>query len=94
MAAALQPGDLMGQQLRIAAIPAIADQQHHSASTQYTPGPIVIKILQRGANARAAGPILDCQRNFFHGFVYVTVPQLASDARQTGAENKGFQRTL
>src|SRR5262245_63091356 len=58
MARSLEPRHLVAQQRRVAAIPAVADQQHHRAAPEHSPAPEEVELLERCADARAAGPIV------------------------------------
>ena len=60
VARTLQPRDLVAEQLRIAAIPAIADQQHHRPAPEHTPAPMVIEIFHN----------VIINRNYYNIIVY------------------------
>ncbi len=63
VAASLQTGHLMGEQLGFAAIPAITDHQDDGAATQHAPGPLEIELSDGRADPRPAGPIGNLRRD-------------------------------
>src|SRR5262249_10830414 len=66
-----QARHLAPQEIDVAAIPAIANDEHHCPSTQHPPAPFVIKGLQRFTNTRAARPIVDDQSYVFQRLVKI-----------------------
>src|SRR5579884_1621769 len=88
--AMLQTVHLDLQHTGIAAIPAIADNQHNSAATQHALRPSMVKVVQGIADARATGPVLHRLRNVAHSIIDIAPLELAGNARQAGAEDEGF----
>src|SRR5207247_182507 len=86
----LQALHLLGQLLRLAAIPAIGDHHHHRAASQYAPRPAKVELVQGFADARAAAPVLDVLLHRVQRVVHVFERQRARDARQTRAEQEDF----
>ncbi len=56
MAAPLQPLDLLAQHERIAAVPAVRDEQHDRAAVERAARPPLMELPQRVADAGAPGP--------------------------------------
>src|SRR3712207_3050256 len=80
----------MPQQRWIAAIPAIADQQHNRSATKGTASPAKVKFLDRVADACSASPIPNMLAYQVDRFVDVFVFQQPGDAREPRAKDKCF----
>ena len=94
MTAPLQPLDLLAQQRRIAAIPAVGDEQHDRAAAQRTARPLLMELPERVADARAARPVGHGPRHVRRGLVEPARAQLAGHARERGGEDEHFDAAL
>ena len=94
VAGTVQASHFFGQQFGVAAVPAVADDENDRAASQNTPAPIVVEGFEGVAGARAACPVMHDIRDFVEGLVHVFVLELAGDAGETGAEDKGFDRLV
>src|ERR1041385_4056965 len=92
MTVPLQAPHLALEQLHVATIPAVADDEHHRAASEYAPPPIEINGLERFTDARTARPIMDEQSHIFERYIKVTDLKRAGDPCQTRAKEKGFHR--
>src|SRR5436190_6163096 len=90
MAEAMKAIHFLVEQGRVAAIPAIADEQDDRPTAHHAPRPLVIKALDGVANTRAARPILHRGRHLMQGFIDVLVAQLARYIGQAGGKDKDF----
>src|SRR5712691_9385661 len=82
----------LGRKLRwVAAIPAVADDDHHSAVSEHAARPLAIEIAERGADARAAAEVVYALADGIEHLVDVTLAQQARDAREPRRENEGLE---
>ncbi len=84
----LQAIHLHLQHTRLAAIPAIANDQHHSATPQHPPGPLLVKEVQRIAYPCSARPVLHRLGNVAHRIINIAPLELARNPRQPRPKNK------
>ena len=92
MAAALEARHFPGQELRVAAIPAVGNEEGYRAAAQHPPGPAVVESLDRLADAGAAGPVGDGVGYLAYRPIYAPMRQMAGDAGQAGGEQEGLNR--
>lgn len=90
VAVARQAGHFSSQQFGVAPVAAVADDEHDAATAQHTPQPAIVEFLDRLADARAAGPVVDHHGRSSDGVVDVAAAQVARDARQAGAEDEAL----
>jgi len=90
IAASMKAGHLLAEKFRVAAIPPVANDQHHRSPSQNPPPPIKIKAFEGFAYPSAAAPIGNSSGNMVHGPINVFVAQLAGNPGQAGAEDEGF----
>src|SRR5262249_24144496 len=90
MAVAPQPRHFVGQDAHVAAVPTIADDQHHRPLAQYPARPAIIECAQRLTNARATRPVFDNATHVTQRVVYIPSCELARNTRQACAEDKGL----
>src|SRR6185503_4830400 len=90
MTVTLQARHLTFEEFDITAVPTIADDQHHRASTEDAASPVEVEGFKRFANTRAARPIMNQQTYLFQCQVKVTDLQRAGNACEARAENKCF----
>src|SRR5687768_1095066 len=95
-AGALQASHLPTEQLRVTPVPAIADDHHRRPGAEDAPRPLVIEALDRLADARPPGPVLDRVDDLRQRGIDVPPAQLAGDPRQAGTEDEdlGVFQTL
>src|SRR5471032_2246379 len=93
-AAALEPGDLLAQHARLAAVPAVADHERQRAVTQHPPSPLEVERPESLADACAARPVGNDMRDLAQCPVEIPFPQLPRDARQPRAEYERFHLLL
>ena len=91
MAAALQARHLAAHEGRIAAVPAVRDDEDDAARAQHPPRPFRVEGAQRLPDARSAGPVGDRLGDALQRHVRVAAGQLARDARQVRAEDEGLR---
>src|SRR5258708_38006831 len=94
MAASLQPLDLLAQYHRIAAVPAVGDEQHHGAAVERAAPPALMELPKRLADARAAGPVGHRPRYVCHGLVEPADAQFARYARELGGKDERFDAAV
>ena len=79
----LEPGDIV-------ALQPVGDQQHDRALPQRAPRPQPVERVQRLADARAAGPVLDRSRAIGKRVVGIAMAHLARQIGQPRAEHEGM----
>src|SRR5260370_12015368 len=84
----LQTIHLYFQHTWIATIPAIANNQYYSATSQYPLGPLLIKKVQSITYTSSARPILHRFGNITHCIIYITPFELACNTCQPGSKDK------
>src|SRR5579875_331595 len=86
----LQAIHLNLQHAGIAAIPTIADDQHDSSASQHTFSPLMVKVVQSVADARATGPVLHRFGNITHRLIDIAPLELARDTREARAKDESL----
>ena len=56
---ALQPRNLVAENIDVAAIPAVADDERQCSLAEDAAGPLEVERAQRIADARSSGPVRD-----------------------------------
>ncbi len=74
----MQAFHFLSQAGRALAVEAVGDQQDDGALPQHAARPLVVELVQRLADARAARPVLDLRRRLLQGDVDVPVAQRAA----------------
>ena len=90
VAGVLETVDLVLQEVGIASIPTITNQQHHRATAQNTPPPHVVKVLDRLADTRTTAPVDDLTTHRVEGVVQVTVAQLTGNPGEARTEDEAL----
>src|ERR1051325_801782 len=93
-AAALEARDLAAQHGRVAAVPAVADDERQCAMAEDAAGPGEVEGAQRVADPRAAGPVGHGVRHLTQRAVEVALAELARDARQARGEDERLHLLL
>ena len=76
------------QTARALAIQPVGDEQNDRPLPQHAARPLVVELVQRLADARAARPVLDLRRGFLQGDVDVAIAQGPRHVRQARAEGE------
>src|SRR5882672_258653 len=85
----LQPLHLLGQQGRVAPVPAVGEDHDHRAAGHTPYAPLVVELSHPLPQAGAARPVWHRTGGLGQGGVRVAGRQLAGDAGQAGAEGEG-----
>ena len=78
------------QPVCIAAVPAIADDEHDGTPPKHPAGPPIIEVLEGFSNPRAPAPVRSDRHSPGQREVDVPVSKLVSNSTQPGAEEKRF----
>src|SRR5467141_1459189 len=82
----------LGRKLRrVAAVPAIADDDHDRAVPEHTASPLAIEFAERGADARAAAEVVHALADRVEHLIDVALANQASDAREPRRENERLE---
>src|SRR5439155_14411662 len=74
----------------VAALPAVGAEEDDRAASEHASRPAAIELVQRVADARAAGPIRDRMRHAGDGGVGAAPPDLPRHAREPRPEGEGL----
>ena len=83
-----QPLHFMFQRLDALAVEPVGHDQHLCSLRQHAAGPVIIEVLQRRADACAAGPVLHGRRYLRHRLVDVAALQFARHVGEAGPEQE------
>src|SRR5579884_996452 len=90
MGHAVQPGQLPRQELGVASIPAVADQDHDRPVAQHPAGPAPVEVGQRLADPGAPAEVVDLPAHLVQRPIDVAAAQHARDACEAGGEHEGL----
>src|SRR5262249_34325805 len=90
--AALQPRDLVAQELRLAAIPPVADDEHDRAPAEHAPSPLQVELPERPPDPRSPRPGGHGARDLPERAVGVAPAHVPRDPGEAGAEDEGLGR--
>ena len=90
---ALQASRLELQARRIAALPAVGDEQNDRASAEDAARPAQIELMERIADARSTRPVGHCARDAPERGVRAALAQLPRDAREPRSEGECLDAT-
>src|SRR6266851_4950607 len=83
--------ELGGQLSGVAAIPTIADDDHHGPVTEHASRPAAIEIRKRVADASAPAEVMHSFAHGGEGAIEVAMAQQPGDAREASREHEGFE---
>src|SRR6266852_1785689 len=83
--------ELGGQLTWVAAIPAVADDDHHRPVTEHASRPAAIEIRKRVADASAPAEVMHSFAHGGEGAIEVAMAQQPGDAREASREHEGFE---
>src|SRR5262249_60935367 len=87
--AALQPRDLVAQELRLAAIPHDADDEHDRAPAEHAPSPLEVELPERLPDPRSPRPVGHGARDLPERAVGVAPAHVPRDPGEAGAPHRG-----
>src|SRR5215213_7871737 len=87
-AGALQAGHLTAEQFGVSPVPAITDDHHCGTGAEDAARPLIVEGLDRLADARAAGPVLDRADYVRQRGIDVPLAQLTGDPRQPSTKDE------
>src|SRR5947209_8432469 len=84
--------DQLGHQLaRVAAVPAVADDDHDGAVAEHASRPLAVEVAEGVADACAAAEVVHALAHRIERPVEVAVPEQPRDAREAGREDERLQ---
>ena len=72
----MEAGDLGAEEIDVAAVPAVADDQRDRAAAEDAAGPVEVEGVQRVADARAVRPVRDDARDLGERAVEIALAEL------------------
>src|SRR5207247_1449182 len=90
---ALQASCLELQAPRVAALPAVGDEQHDRTAAEDTSRPFPVEFVQRVGDARSARPVGHAARDARERGVRAALAQLPRDAREPRSEGECLDAT-
>ena len=90
MTAAAEPSHLAAELIGVAAVPAVADDQHHRAVAEHTPRVVALEGVQRVGDARPATDVVHLGGDVVERGVDVAVAEEVRDSGQVCRKREGL----